>query len=130
MKSLVTNEWFSGSIAGKNNSAYYIFGFVNEEYLFLDPHKIRKGMKEENYEISEFYKLSFEKFHPNVSFAFYIKNLESFEKFENFVIDLNDPVIGISEKFETDNYSVVELMSNKMTLNLSEMVKQDQKPSN
>lgn len=31
------------------NSAYYLFGLQNNKFLYLDPHKVRKGDKKMNF---------------------------------------------------------------------------------
>lgn len=73
---------------GKENSAYYMFGIVKNSFIFLDPHKVRKGNKVMNYEISEFYSINFEDLHPNISITFLLENNEDLENFCKFVKEL------------------------------------------
>ncbi len=87
------SRWFSGALGGHYNLAYYIFGMIDHEFLYLDPHKIRKGNKIKNFEVNEFFKISYEELHPNISLCFKIDSFESFRQFINFANKLNDPFI-------------------------------------
>ena len=51
-----------------------MFGILKDDFLFLDPHKVRKCNKQTNYDITEFYSINYKYIHPNLSLCFLLQN--------------------------------------------------------
>lgn len=51
-----------------------MFGILKDNFMFLDPHKVRKGNKSVNFDISEFYSINYQQMHPNLTLCFCIDN--------------------------------------------------------
>lgn len=95
-----------------------MFGIVKDNFVFLDPHKVRKCNKSTNYDISEFYSIGFDDIHPNLSLCFLLQNDTDFETFEELIKSQNWECLDIIEKeidleSETSEDLIVDFSKNQ-----------------
>lgn len=77
-----------GAIGGKPNKALYFLGRINDQYIYLDPHKVQEASTASNFDQtldSYFYKdiLVYPSKHidTSIAFGFFISDLDQLEEF-------------------------------------------------
>ena len=90
IKRLFECKEFIGFIGGKVQSASYFFGYVEDEFLFMDPHYNQASVKDlESEGISSYinkniYKLPFINLQTALTFGFLFRNIDEFIDFFKF----------------------------------------------
>jgi len=90
---LIELQFFSGLIGGHKKEAYYIFGNFSDKLLYLDPHKIRAGKAERNFDVSTYYEISFEKLNSSVTLTFTLLNLDEHLEFLDEIVAINTELL-------------------------------------
>lgn len=102
LEKLIKNKFFSGAVAGHKNSSYYIFGFFNKKFIYLDPHRIRENNKLKDFKVKNFNEINFCDLHPSVSVSFFLNNSENFEEFLKFLENFQCDLIGVEGEEESE----------------------------
>ena len=107
--SMLKSKFFSGAVAGNKNKAYFIFGLIKEQILYLDPHKIRNNEDTFSFKISQFNYLKSKNLSPSFCFGIFLKDLGDFEEFSVFVKKLDSDFLRVYNENEIDELSMNEI---------------------
>jgi len=96
-----------GMIGGKPYSAYYFYGYADDDLLYLDPHEVQnyetnllEDMKDASYHCKTMWKLKFCNLDPSIALGFLCKNKEDFENLMSSLRTINSKSDDSSSMFE------------------------------
>ncbi|RMZ93065.1 cysteine protease ATG4A [Brachionus plicatilis] len=85
LKRCLEIKYTVGLIGGKPNQAYYFYGYLDDELLYMDPHecqsyvpKFVEEMNDKSYHTNIMWKLKFSQLDPSIALGFVCKHEEDF----------------------------------------------------
>ena len=116
---LIELKFFSGMIGGHKREAYYVFGNYSDRLLYLDPHKIRDGKTERNFDVSTYYEISYEKINASTTLTFTIQNMDEFLEFLDEIRSMNTELLYEQSQDISDNISECEIFDTSFNQDMS-----------